>query len=179
MAREREMGVYATALGLLASPVGGAVEPAVRARFLARLGAAGEGATGHLARLQRRLDLADARRGATLRFLLDTLFLWEVHTLWLLERWRVRSGRHVRGWLDTLGELDALAALAGLRHGEPDWVFPRLDPASRRFEAAQLGHPLLPAARRVGNDVEVGPPGTVLFVTGSNMSGKSTLLRAI
>ena len=179
MAREREMGSYATALGLLASPAGDDVEASVRARLLARLGESGVSAADHLARLQRRLELADARRSGTLRFLLDTLFLWEVHTLALLERWQVGQGRHARRWLAVLGELDALAALAGLRFGEQGWTFPRLDPAAASFTAEDLGHPLLPAGRRVANDVEVGPQGTVLLVTGSNMAGKSTLLRAI
>jgi DNA mismatch repair ATPase MutS len=47
------------------------------------------------------------------------------------------------------------------------------------FAARALGHPLIAEGRRVHNDVRVGPPGTFLLVTGSNMSGKSTLLRAI
>ena len=46
-------------------------------------------------------------------------------------------------------------------------------------EALALGHPLLPASGRVANDVSLGPPGSFLLVTGSNMSGKSTLLRAV
>jgi DNA mismatch repair ATPase MutS len=74
---------------------------------------------------------------------------------------------------------EALAALAGLAHDNPDWVFPDLSRAADSFAARGLGHPLLPAETRVVNDVEVGPAGTFLLVTGSNMSGKSTLLRAI
>jgi hypothetical protein len=178
-AREREMGSYATALGLLFSPLADAVEERVRERLRAGLGERGTPAHEHLARLQRHLDLADARRSGSLRFVLDTLFLWEMHTLWLLERWQVGPGRQVRGWLASLGELDALAALAGLRYGEPAWSFPRLDREADGFAAAALGHPLLPADRRVANDVTIGPRGTVLLVTGSNMAGKSTLLRAV
>jgi DNA mismatch repair ATPase MutS len=78
-----------------------------------------------------------------------------------------------------LGQAEALAALATLAHDNPEWVFPTLEPAADTLEAQGLGHPLLPAANRVVNDVAVGPPGTFLLVTGSNMSGKSTLLRAI
>jgi hypothetical protein len=178
-AREREMGSYAAALALLFSPHADAVSPTIRERLRESLGDGGVSAAAHLARLQRHLELADARRSGSLRALLDTLFLWEVHTLWLLERWQVGPGRQARRWLARLGELEALAALAALRFGEPSWAFPRLDPGARELAAEALGHPLLPATRRVGNDVAVGPPGTVLLVTGSNMSGKSTLLRAI
>lgn len=78
-----------------------------------------------------------------------------------------------------LGEVEALAALARLAHDHPDWAFPEIDPAADRLAARALGHPLLPDDTRVPNDVTIGPRGTFLLVTGSNMSGKSTLLRAI
>jgi len=78
-----------------------------------------------------------------------------------------------------MGSVDALATLAMIRADEPGWTSPRVDPAIDTLQAAALGHPLLPGDRRVENDVEVGPQGTILLITGSNMSGKSTLLRAI
>jgi DNA mismatch repair ATPase MutS len=105
--------------------------------------------------------------------------LWDLHVLAAFERWQAQAGPHVRGWLATLGEIEALAALAGLAFDEPTWVTPDFDPAAASYQAAALGHPLLPDDARVTNDVTVGPPGTFLLVTGSNMSGKSTLLRAI
>jgi DNA mismatch repair ATPase MutS len=79
-----------------------------------------------------------------------------------------------------LGQWEALASLAGLAHDNPDWPFPSVDAgAPKGVEASALGHPRLPDPVRVVNDVTVGPPGTFLFVTGSNMSGKTTLLRAL
>jgi DNA mismatch repair ATPase MutS len=75
--------------------------------------------------------------------------------------------------------VEALAALAGLAHDNPAWAFPDFAPAATALEARGLGHPLLPADGRVVNDVTVGPVGAFLLVTGSNMSGKSTLLRAL
>jgi DNA mismatch repair ATPase MutS len=79
-----------------------------------------------------------------------------------------------------VGEIEALAALAGLAHDNPDWCVPRVARSEPpRLTARQLGHPLLAEPARVCNDVELGPPGTFLLVTGSNMSGKSTLLRAV
>ncbi|HKG24822.1 MAG TPA: hypothetical protein VKB09_04195 [Thermomicrobiales bacterium] len=110
---------------------------------------------------------------------LQALVCLDIHVLDALERWKAASGRHVREWLETIGEVEALAALAGLAHDEPTWTFPEIDEDATRFEASALGHPLLPDDARIVNDVEVGPPGTFLLVTGSNMSGKSTLLRAI
>jgi DNA mismatch repair ATPase MutS len=111
--------------------------------------------------------------------LIELTTLWNVHVLHLLEGWQTRSGSRARGWLAALGEAEALAALATLAHDHPDWVFPEIDPAAPSLSARGLGHPLLPDEVRVDNDVELGPAGSFLLVTGSNMSGKSTLLRSI
>ena len=85
----------------------------------------------------------------------------------------------MRGWLAALGDIDALSALAAARRDNPGWCDAGVVGRSRSFDADALGHPLIADERRVTNDVQVGPPGTLLLVTGSNMSGKSTLLRAI
>lgn len=107
------------------------------------------------------------------------LMLWDFHVLDRLERWQAASGPHARGWLLAAGEVEALGALAGLAADNPRWTMPDLEPSAPSLRASELGHPLLPQGTRVHNDVEVGPPGSFLLVTGSNMSGKSTLLRAL
>ncbi|HEX6203645.1 MAG TPA: DNA mismatch repair protein MutS [Thermoanaerobaculia bacterium] len=139
----------------------------------------GEPPSGALSRLARRVQIADARHGS-FHVITQSLLLWDVHALWLLERWQVGPGRRVRRWLAALGELEALAALAALAHDEPEWTLARIaEDGAPRLTARALAHPLLPGTARVANDVAVGPPGTFLLVTGSNMSGKSTLLRAL
>ncbi|MEZ4769658.1 MAG: hypothetical protein R2844_14660 [Caldilineales bacterium] len=136
-------------------------------------------AGGQLRSLARLMPLVEIRRSMFF-FLIQAVTLWTFHVLWLLERWQGRAGKEVRGWLETLGETEALIALATLHFDQPDWVFPVPDESGEaRLTARNLAHPLLPPSTAVGNNVEVGPPGTFLFVTGSNMSGKSTLLRAI
>ena len=142
------------------------------------LGAGGEPAPALLRRLSR-IAAFPMPPVSPLYLPLQALCFWDVHVLAALERWQDVAGPHVRHWLTVLGEIEALAALSGLAHDNPDWAFPSLDPAADAFVAAALGHPLLPTASRVQNDVTIGPPGTFLLVTGSNMSGKSTLLRAI
>jgi hypothetical protein len=127
----------------------------------------------------RRVELSDVRHSSYLYLPLQSLLVWDLHVLFLLERWQGDAGGHVRGWLDALGRFEASSALAGLRFENPKWVFPEVTEGQDRFEARGLGHPLIADDRRVSNDVTVGPPGTFLLVTGSNMSGKSTLLRAI
>lgn len=130
-------------------------------------------------RLNRILGFADLRRGAAIfHFPIQALTLWDFHVFFALERWRRSAGGHVRGWLEALAALDALTLVAAVRHDNPAWCSPVISDRPA-IEATALGHPLIPDDRRVDNDVTVGPPGTVLLVTGSNMSGKSTLLRAI
>lgn len=133
-------------------------------------------------RLQRLMPFAGIRQWL-LFFPIEVVTLWDFHLLWLFERWQVRAGKYVRGWLAALGELEALIALATLHYDHPGWAFPTVEAgqtaSSPQVEAANLAHPLLPPERAVGNDVKVGPQGSFLLITGSNMSGKSTLLRAI
>ena len=145
------------------------------------LASGGEPAHRCMRRLERIMELSDLRRSGMFYLPIHAVTLWDFHVLYALERWQVAHGREARGWLRALGQAEALAAFATLAHDHPDWSFPEILAAEATpiFEARALGHPLIPAATRVDNDVTVGPPGTVLLVTGSNMSGKSTLLRAI
>jgi len=104
---------------------------------------------------------------------------WDIHCVLRLEAWQRRAGRAARRWFAALGELEALSSLAGHASDEPAASFPRLAPDGPYFDAEALGHPLIAAADRVVNDVTLSTPGQALMVTGSNMSGKSTLLRAM
>jgi len=144
-----------------------------------RLSADGMVAALCMRRLNRILGYGDLRRGAAIfHFPIQALTLWDFHVFFALEKWRRSAGGRVRIWLDALASLDALALVAALRHDNPGWCTPQISEA-HLVEAVALGHPLIPDDNRVANDVSVGPPGTLLLVTGSNMSGKSTLLRAI
>ena len=140
----------------------------------------GESAGRQLRRLRLLVSLGQARYSELTHFLLNSLLLWDLHLVLALERWCQAAGPFAGGWFAALGDVEALCCLAELAHSHPAWAFPVVRQDSRaEFIAADLAHPLLPPDRCVANDVRVGPPGTFLFVTGSNMSGKSTLLRAI
>jgi len=176
-AGQERFGRYADLLGLL-------LDGSFRAQALAGLQASVRkspvGAVTELRHLQRRVSWADVRHSSMAHVPLQAVFAWDLHVLAWLEKWKARSGPHVRSWLSALGELEALAALGALKADHPDWTFPDFSlEASPGVQSAKLGHPLLPPGTCVRNDVEVGPPGSFLFVTGSNMSGKSTLLRAL
>lgn len=104
---------------------------------------------------------------------------WDINHLAWLERWQQQAGAAVRRWIAIAGEVEALTALATLAANQPDWAYPDIADDADAIAATDLGHPLLRDDRRIGNDVTVGPSGAFLLVTGSNMSGKSTLLRSI
>jgi hypothetical protein len=93
--------------------------------------------------------------------------------------WHRAYGHAVEAWLRDIGELEALASLAGYSYEHPGDPFPLLSAGPPHFHAAALAHPLLPDATVVRNDVSIGTAPQVLIVSGSNMSGKSTLLRAV
>jgi len=128
-----------------------------------------------IARLNRLINLLDSRHNPFIRVLL----LWDIHLSYAVEDWRRTSGPAMRRWLHAVGEIEALSSLAGYFYEHPRDVFPELAAESPCFEAEALGHPLLAEDRVVPNDVKMGGDLRVLVVSGSNMSGKSTLLRTI
>ncbi len=131
-------------------------------------------------RLSRVLACADLRHSDLMHFVVHAVTLWDFHVLRVLEAWKRVNGSHIESWLSALGSIEALAALSALAHAHPGWALPEIDEdGESMIQAAGLGHPLLPPDASVANDVTVGPPGTFLLISGSNMSGKSTLLRAI
>jgi hypothetical protein len=111
-------------------------------------------------------------------------FMWGTHVAWAMEEWRRAHGRHLRAWLSTVGDVEAFSSLAAYRFEHPEDPFPEIVELAESqrigvFDGTGLGHPLLSAARSVRNDVSCASPTQLLVVSGSNMSGKSTLLRTV
>jgi len=96
-----------------------------------------------------------------------------------MERWRARSGAAVERWVTAVGAVEALSSLATQAFEHPDQPFPSIVEAGPRLDAQALGHPLLPGSRCVRNDVRLDGDRGLLLISGSNMSGKSTLLRTV
>lgn len=145
----------------------------------ALLTGSGLSASAEIKRLGRWVSLLDWQRNLLFAPLAWAL-LWSPQIAIALERWRKRSGRHIREWIAGVGEFEALCALASYAYEHTGDVFPDLVEAEGgRFEAAGLGHPLMPESQSVRNDVRLGGETRLWIVSGSNMSGKSTLLRAV
>ncbi|MBW2415076.1 MAG: DNA mismatch repair protein MutS [Deltaproteobacteria bacterium] len=131
-----------------------------------------------IARLQLRIRLLEARQNQ-LFAPLAPLLLWSTQIAFAIDAWRAECGPHLRAWIDAVGEIEALGDLARYAWEEPDDPFPEVVDQGPLFEAEQLGHPLLPRERCVFNDLRLDGELSLLVVSGSNMSGKSTLLRSV
>ena len=138
----------------------------------------GEPASKAIRRLRRRVDYLDARRNQ-LFAPFAAILLWGTQFAFGIESWRQSSGPRVPQWLSAVGELDALLALGTYAFEHPKDPFPTIRDDTVVFDAEGLGHPLIPDERLVRNDVRFGDELRLLVVSGSNMSGKSTFLRAV
>jgi hypothetical protein len=135
-------------------------------------------ASHQIERLRKLVALLEARRN---QFFAPfaMLFLWTTHIAFAIERWRAESGAEVVAWIDAIGEMEALLSLSSFAFEHPSFVMPEVIDGDALFDGDAVGHPLIPDGRRVANDVRIGGELRLLIVSGSNMSGKSTLLRAI
>jgi hypothetical protein len=183
LASIRELEPRAHDLALVASALARVEqEPFTAPRLVAlrqRLSTTGVPASREVQRLSRLVDLLTSRRN---QFFAPIAFLvfWATQLAWAVDRWRLRVGSAVPGWVDALGELEALASLGGYAAEHPDDVFPQFLEGAPRLVAEGLAHPLLAPATAVGNDLALGGEAPSLWlVSGSNMSGKSTWLRAV
>jgi DNA mismatch repair ATPase MutS len=138
----------------------------------------GHAASKRIARPRRLMELIDSRDNFLVR-LIGPPLLWTTQLAMALENWRAENGALIPVWLDAIAEIEALSSLANYAYEHPADVLPRLAEGAPVFDAEALGHPLLADERTVRNNVRLVPPVQLFVVSGSNMSGKSTLLRAV
>jgi hypothetical protein len=142
------------------------------------LDAAGSPPSRRMSRLSRLIEYLDSRDHIVVR-VAEPFLLWTTHLAFAVEEWRRESGPAVRRWLTAVGEIEALCSLASHAFEHPDDHFPEFAEDGPWLEAEGIGHPLIPEDGVVRNDVRLGGELRVMVVSGSNMSGKSTLLRTL
>ncbi len=143
----------------------------------AALNRKGEPASAQIERLRRLVSLLDARRNQFFA-LFGAVLLWTTNLGFLLERWRRESGADIGRWIEAAGEFEALSSLASFAYEHPTFTVPEIVVEGPLFVARDLGHPLIPASRRITNDLRLDATLQLLVISGSNMSGKSTMLRS-
>lgn len=131
-----------------------------------------------IAHLQRLIDLLDSRRNQFFAPIALVL-LWGTQCALAIERWRQMYGEVIERWLASIGEFEALASLGAYHYEHPDDPFPEIVDEGPVFDARLASHPLLPRGEAVRNDLRLDSTTRLLVVSGSNMSGKSTLMRTV
>ena len=143
----------------------------------------GESAERGFSKLTTLVQLANFQKSPTMYIVylvLQILFMWDFRVLERLERWKREFGSSVASWFDALGVCEAVVSSSTLADEYPTWAFPQPPSDDRQLLSARgLGHPLLPDSQRVPNDILLENNQPLLLVTGSNMAGKSTFMRAV
>lgn len=134
--------------------------------------------SAQIARLHRYVELLDARRNMFFAPL-GALLLWTSQLALQIESWRLACGPYLGDWIDAISELEALVSIASTAFENPSHTFPTFNEGQPLFRARGLGHPLIPESECVRNDLCLDDHPQVLIISGSNMSGKSTLLRSV
>jgi DNA mismatch repair ATPase MutS len=146
----------------------------------AALGGEGVPPSRHIAQLRRLISWLDTATLNPLFRPIGALLLIRSQMSVAIDRWHAEHGPAIAGWLRAVGEMEAFSALATYAYEHPMDPFPVFVEAGPVFDATALGHPLIDERVGVRNDVHLGGAHSqALIVSGSNMSGKSTLLRAL
>lgn len=144
----------------------------------AALSADGHSPSAPIAQLGRWLEIHESK-GNVFFAILAFFLCWDLQLSAAVEGWRRRYGRKVAVWIGSLGEIEALISLGTYAFENPTDPNPAFEESGPCFHAKGIAHPLLPPSRAVRNDLSLDGERQMLVITGSNMSGKSTLLRTV
>jgi hypothetical protein len=131
-----------------------------------------------LKKLDRIAHYLESRANLLVRWI-DPLVFYSAQLTMMAEAWRKKFGPAIRGWLAAVGEMETLAALAGHAFEHPDDSWPEIVDDSPCFDAQSFAHPLMPEGKAIRNDLKLDGEIQLIVLSGPNMAGKSTLVRAI
>lgn len=109
----------------------------------------------------------------------NSLWLIDIYLIILTERWKFRNRHFFESWASAVSEFEVLNSLASFAFSNPTFTFPKIVDEPYLIDFEMLGHPLIDSKRRICNDFSLSGQGKITLITGSNMAGKSTFLRAV
>ncbi|MCO5193720.1 MAG: hypothetical protein M9930_10630 [Anaerolineae bacterium] len=133
----------------------------------------------YLQRIGRIVNAMGIRGNGLVALLLNAVVPWDIYFTHRLAVEKSAIRQFLPVWMDTWFEVESLCALATFAYLNPDYAFPTISADGPVLSATRLGHPLIPHAQKIANDVTVDKVGEILLITGSNMAGKSTFLRTV
>ncbi|MBN1144589.1 MAG: hypothetical protein JXA72_09195 [Bacteroidales bacterium] len=128
-------------------------------------------------RLSKIVSRLDTRFNIMVAVPLNLILFWDIHCCLALEKWKRNHEGILAQWFSAMAEFEVLSCFANMAFNNPEWPMPKVIQDYFVLEAREIGHPLIPSARRVCNSIDISSGGKTVLVTGSNMSGKSTFLR--
>jgi hypothetical protein len=146
--------------------------------LLKKHGRLAQEAHAEVTRFSKYVNTLEARMNPIANGFGNGLFSFDLHAISSLESWRKRNGSAVESWMESLAEWDALQSIAHFHFSHPNYTFPALT-EEMSLQANDLAHPLIPEKGRVGNSCHMSRAPHVMVITGANMAGKSTFLRAV
>ena len=129
--------------------------------------------------LQKILSRLEYRNNLVFALIAEFLFLWDLQCIYWLDKWNCKYRKEAGAWFRIIAEMDALSSLANMNYNNQEWAMPVFEDKEFCFQVKDLSHPLIKEKKRIGNDFCMTGPGKIVIITGANMSGKSTFLRAI
>ena len=134
-------------------------------------------ASHSLITLSKLFSILDSVANPVAAILLNGCFLYHIHNLNAIIRWKSKNAMHLERWLAIIGEFEKLNSIANFSYNNPQFAFPELN-EKYEISFSEIAHPLLDTNNRVTNTVDFQPQ-SFMILTGSNMSGKSTFLRSL
>ncbi len=187
----KKLQILSTYAGLLRLMEKQPAQAALLKEIKLQIGREKRKASHSISQLNKLMNELDQRNNVFMYVILNGLFFWELRQIMRIEAWKEQYAAELPGWLDAIGQMDALNSLATFAYNHPDYVYPAIcqtkadadthksSPSPFRLRAQALGHPLMNRDRCVRNDIDMAKRPFFIIITGANMAGKSTYLRTV